>query len=102
MLSVTSAKDPDLEFVPADPAAKNVDIANIARYGPKGRSAFMCDPATGTLIVRPEADIVIRKALRRAARRIALRLLLRKPLLDFERLLLEVRYASLRFRCYLA
>jgi hypothetical protein len=92
----------DFEGLAACSAAEEVDIANIARYGPEGRSAFMFDPATRTLIVRPEADLIICKALRREARRIAFRLRLRQPLFEIQYLTLKVRYAILRLRCYLA
>ena len=42
----------------------------------KPGSAFVLDPATGALVLRPDLDLIFRKALRRQARMIALRLYL--------------------------
>lgn len=95
---MASSKKCDLEGFSAVPAAEEIDISRVARYGPEGRSAFMFDPATRTLVVRPEADLVICKTLRREARRIAFRLRLRQPLFEIRYLLLKLRYASLRLR----
>ena len=99
---MASTKEGDLEGFSAVPATEEIDISRAARYGPEGRSAFMFDPATRTLVVRPEADAVISKALRREACRIAFRLRLRQPLIEIRYLLLKLRYAILRLRRYLA
>jgi hypothetical protein len=50
----------------------------------KGASRFAFDPATGTLIITPELDRKIRKALGRAARRVAFRLKVRRELFRFQ------------------
>jgi hypothetical protein len=56
----------------------------------KGASRFVFDPATGALVVDPNLDLKIRKALTRAARRIAFRQQLRLPVLYFRQLALEI------------
>jgi hypothetical protein len=56
----------------------------------------MFDPASGTLVVRPEADAIIRKALRREARRVTLRLRLSQPLFEASYLLLKGHHVMLR------
>ena len=58
----------------------------------------MFDPTTGALIITPDRDLKIRKALRREARRIAFGLRLRKPLFEIKYFVLKARYAFLKLR----
>ena len=62
------------------------------------RPCFILDPATGALVLRPDLESVVEKALRRAARRLALRLYLSLVPLYFLKLRLECRSALLRLQ----
>jgi hypothetical protein len=59
------------------------------------RSLFQHDPATGTLIVSPDLDLKIRKALMAEAKRIQHGLFLRYLRLQVEKLALQSRSALL-------
>lgn len=52
----------------------------------------------GTLIITPDRDLEIRKALLREASRIAFRARLRQPLFEIKYLALKARYAFLKLR----
>jgi hypothetical protein len=56
----------------------------------------MLDPASGTLVIRPEADTVIQETLRREARRLAFYFRLRQPIIEVRYFVLKLRYAALR------
>jgi hypothetical protein len=77
-------------------AASEQILIHSAKYGPQGSSAFMFDPASGTLIVRPEAEAVISQALCREARRIAFRLRLRQPGLEIRYFAISCSRAGMR------
>lgn len=59
--------------------------------GTQRRSLFVEDPATGALVVRPEYDLKIQKALRAEAKRIQQRLYLRYLRLQLTKFLLQRR-----------
>lgn len=59
---------------------------------------FPRDPITGALVITPELDLKIKKAIRRDARLIALRLYLGSFGLEFRILSFEVRRVLLRMR----
>jgi hypothetical protein len=85
------------EVEPTGATAHNV-IAGIAAYGPKGRSNFVYDPATGTLKVRPDRRLEIEKALLRETRRLKLRLYLHLATLQLR--LFMAQLTELRIKCW--
>jgi hypothetical protein len=62
---------------------------------PQRRSLFQHDPATGALVVRPDLDLKIRKALMAEAKRIQHGLLLRYLRLQIAKFALQSRAALL-------
>ena len=73
-------------------------IPRRTRNGPNRAMFPMLDPATGTLVIAPELDLKIRKAISREIGRIKLRLFFRKLLLQAEYLFLKARYLGLCLR----
>jgi hypothetical protein len=68
---------------------------------PQGGSRFMVDPTTGALIVSPELDLKIRKAILREVRRMKLRLYYSLACLYLHKFALESQSALLRVERYL-
>ena len=72
----------------------------LSRNGMQAGSRFMHDPATGTLVVRPEFDLEIQTAILGAARRNALRQHLRLFGLYLQQFTLSLRAARLKLARY--
>jgi hypothetical protein len=92
-------------FVSAFAASKEILSRLLRRNWTQGRSRFVVDPATGTLIVKSDCRLEIERALCGAARGIALRRQMRLPHIRFRYFALNLRDARLRvsrkFRGYL-
>jgi hypothetical protein len=73
-------------------------VMATARASRQDRTRFTFDPATGALVVTPELDRKIRKALKRAARSIAFRLCLSYPRIYLNLSLLKVRKLFIKGR----
>ena len=78
----------------ADVAAHDV-VDVLGGNSSKVRSAFVADPATGALVLRPDLGLKFEKALRREARVIAIRLYLKLLPLYLFNLRLKFRKARL-------
>jgi hypothetical protein len=71
-------------------------LSVIPRNRRKDASRFSFDPTTGALIISPELDRKICKALSRAARRIAFRLKVRSELFRFQLFAAQMRCLVLK------
>lgn len=86
----------DQVLSPAGTADHGVVGVIDRRDGAKTRSSFVTDPATGTLVLRPDLGLKLEKTLRREARHLAFRLYLQLLPLYFLQLQLKCRYSMLR------
>lgn len=84
------------DFMPAGAATEKVLTISPSANRRESRSRFTFDPATGALIVSPDLDAKICKALRRDARRFQLSLFFRRFRLEGSYLTLQTRLALLR------
>lgn len=82
-------------------AAKKIIGGGVVTDRGQRRSRFTFDPTTGALVVSPDLDLKIRKALSREVRRIKVSLFLRQFRLKIEYLTLKARCTLLRMRRYL-
>lgn len=77
----------------ASRATQNIDL--LGSFGGAQRnSAFVVDPATGALVVRPDLRPKVTKAIMAEVRRIKRRLIYRKLVLKTSLLFLKARYAA--------
>jgi len=90
IVSLSWYRKPFVAFV----AAKKFLRFRATPNSTKTRSNFTFDPATGALVITPNLDLVIRKALMRV-RRIKFRLFLRRRFLQVEYLTLQARSSAL-------
>lgn len=95
MVARVRSKRRDAKVGTASPASEQV-VSGITGERPNGRMNPLANPAERALIISPDLDLKIRKALRREARRIAFRLRIRQPFFEISYLALKLRYASLR------
>jgi hypothetical protein len=77
-------------------ACEKVFMSRAPANGCKSGSGFAFDPASGALVVSPDLDLKIRKAILAEARSIQLRLYFSLLSLYFRKLTLQVRYTNLR------
>jgi len=75
---------------------------NVARNRRKDRSLFVLNPTTGALVVRPDLEHKVEKAIMREVQRIKLRLYFQLVRLYFLKLTLKTRGSLLRVRYYLS
>ena len=87
--------------MPLGVASKDVLIVTSSASRAQGRSNPALDPAMGTLVVSPDHDMKIRKAIIREVRLIKRRLLFRRLFLQFDYLSAQGRGAVLRGLSYL-
>ena len=76
------------------------NVVGIASNGNKRRSSFILDPATGTLVVRPDLRKKTTKAIMAHIKRAKRDFYLRKARLQITLLLLKARYFSLQVSRY--
>ena len=88
------------KFLAADTTPEAV-FPRASAKGLQRRSRFTFDPATGALIVTPDLDREIRKAIMRTVRRLKFRLYLRSARLQAIKLKLKIIRALLHFVGYL-
>ena len=81
----------DFDLVATFPAPHEVSAVGAPASGVHSRSRFVFDPATGALIVSPELDLKIRRALGREVSRIKRRLFVSRLLLKFNYFALKAR-----------
>ena len=88
-----SSSDANLQLVPVV-APKEILSISAASNGAKRGSKITTDPTMGALVVAPEYDLKIRKAIWREIGRIKRRLFL-------SRFRLKIEYLTLKMRCAL-
>src|ERR1039458_6011395 len=95
-LHIDSSPERNGEIKLAHVAPEKVLIGSSPAYGLKARSSFVFDPATGALIVDPDLDLKIRKAIMGEVRRIKYRLYFKFTRLYLEKFWLDRTSANLK------
>jgi hypothetical protein len=95
MPAITASGERDDELQGANGAAKRVLSPPAAANRTQSRLDSVQNPALGALVVAPDHDLIIRKAIMREVRRIKLRLFLRKLSLQIAYFALKARRSAL-------